>query len=131
MNIGFIGLGRMGWPIAKRLMAAGHRITVYDAVRDAPGATDLRAMRERLKQALEGLAEVSLDVKTHDSGKLFGSVTAADVAGAIKTAGGPTLDKRSVELPKGHIKATGSYPVVVNLHPQVSATVQLAVVAAS
>ena len=70
-------------------------------------------------------------MKTHDSGKLFGSVTAADVAGAIKTAGGPTLDKRSVELPKGHIKATGSYPVVVNLHPQVSATVQLAVVAAS
>ncbi|MDP6065374.1 MAG: NAD(P)-dependent oxidoreductase [SAR202 cluster bacterium] len=43
MNIGFIGLGRMGWPIAKRLMVAGHYITVYDAVRDAPGAMDLRA----------------------------------------------------------------------------------------
>ena len=56
-------------------------------------------------------------------------MTAADVAGAIKTAGGPTVDKRNVELPQGHIKATGSYPVIVNLHPQVSATVQLAVVA--
>jgi 3-hydroxyisobutyrate dehydrogenase len=43
VNIGFIGLGRMGWPIAKRLMAAGHRLTVYDAVRDGPGAIDLRA----------------------------------------------------------------------------------------
>ena len=43
MNIGFIGLGRMGWPIAKRLMAVGHRITVHDAVRDGPGAMDLRA----------------------------------------------------------------------------------------
>jgi 3-hydroxyisobutyrate dehydrogenase len=43
VNIGFIGLGRMGWPIAKRLMAAGHRLTVYDAVRDGPGAMDLRA----------------------------------------------------------------------------------------
>jgi 3-hydroxyisobutyrate dehydrogenase-like beta-hydroxyacid dehydrogenase len=43
VNIGFIGLGRMGWPIAKRLMAAGHRLTVHDAVLDGPGATDLRA----------------------------------------------------------------------------------------
>ena len=43
MKIGFIGLGRMGWPIAKRLKAAGHRLTVYDAARDGPGAKDLRA----------------------------------------------------------------------------------------
>ena len=43
VNIGFIGLGRMGWPIAKRLMAAGHRLTVYDSVRDGPGAMSLRA----------------------------------------------------------------------------------------
>lgn len=104
-----------------------------EGIRRAQEAREVRGLEHanELKQALEGLADVSLDVKTHDSGKLFGSVTAADVAGAIKTAGGPTVDKRSVELPKGHIKATGSYPVVVNLHPQVSATVQLAVVAAS
>ena len=48
----------MGWPIAKRLMAAGHRLTVYDAVRDAPGATDLRATEaewaESPKQAARG-----------------------------------------------------------------------------
>ncbi len=43
MNIGFIGLGRMGWPIAKRLMAAGHRLVIHDVVRNGPGATDLRA----------------------------------------------------------------------------------------
>ena len=33
----------MGWPMAKRLIAAGHRLTVHDAVRDGPGAMDLRA----------------------------------------------------------------------------------------
>ncbi|MEP9395134.1 50S ribosomal protein L9 [Gordonia sp. VNK1] len=81
-----------------------------------------------IKQALENLTDVSLTVKTHDSGKLFGSVTAADVAGAIRTAGGPAVDKRNVELPKAHIKATGTYPIVVNLHPDVTASVQLAVV---
>jgi 3-hydroxyisobutyrate dehydrogenase len=43
VNIGFIGLGRMGWPIATRLMAAGHLLTVHDALRDGPGAKDLRS----------------------------------------------------------------------------------------
>ena len=83
---------------------------------------------KELKQTIEGLAGVSLTVKTHDSGKLFGSVSTADVAGAIRAAGGPTVDKRSVELPKGHIKALGEYPVVVKLHPKVEAKLSLAVV---
>lgn len=100
-------------------------------IRRAQAAREVRGLEHanELKQAIEGLSDVSLNVKTHDSGKLFGSVTAADVAGAIKSAGGPVVDKRNVELPKGHIKATGSYPVVVNLHPDVQATVELAVVA--
>ncbi|MFM9378864.1 50S ribosomal protein L9 [Gordonia sp. VNK21] len=98
-------------------------------------AQQARAVRDldhanELKQAIEGLESVSLTVKTHDSGKLFGSVTAGDVAGAIRAAGGPSVEKRNVELPKGHIKAVGSYPVVVKLHPQVQAKVALAVVTA-
>ncbi len=100
-------------------------------IRRVQAAREVRGLEHanELKQAIEGLAEVSLGVKTHDSGKLFGSVTAADVASAIRSAGGPAVDKRNVELPKGHIKATGNYPVVVNLHPDVRATVELAVVA--
>ncbi|MDF3285172.1 MULTISPECIES: 50S ribosomal protein L9 [unclassified Gordonia (in: high G+C Gram-positive bacteria)] len=102
-----------------------------ETIRRAQAAREVRGLEHanELKQALENLSEVSLSVKTHDSGKLFGSVTAADVAGAIRSAGGPVVDKRNVELPKGHIKATGSFPVVVNLHPDVAATVSLAVVA--
>ncbi|MGB3303244.1 MAG: 50S ribosomal protein L9 [Gordonia sp. (in: high G+C Gram-positive bacteria)] len=91
------------------------------AVRDLDHANEL-------KQTIEGLAAVSLTVKTHDSGKLFGSVSTADVAGAIRAAGGPAVDKRAVELPKGHIKALGEYPVVVKLHPKVEAKLSLAVV---
>ncbi len=102
-----------------------------DGIRRSQEAREVRGLEHanELKQAIEALTGVSLGVKTHDSGKLFGSVTNADVAGAIKSAGGPVVDKRNVELPKGHIKATGSYPVIVNLHPDVSATVELAVVA--
>ncbi|WP_305093131.1 50S ribosomal protein L9 [Prescottella sp. R16] len=98
-------------------------------------AQEARAVRgldhaKELKAAIEGLEGVSLSVKTSDAGKLFGSVTAADVAGAIKAAGGPAVDKRSLELPKAHIKATGKHQIVVNLHPEVAAKFHLNVVAA-
>jgi large subunit ribosomal protein L9 len=99
-------------------------------------AQEARAVRglehaQELKAAIEGLDSVSLAVKTAaDSGKLFGSVTAADVAGALKSAGGPVVDKRIVALPKAHIKATGKHEVVVKLHPDVTAKFTLNVVAA-
>lgn len=80
-----------------------------------------------LKQAIEGLDAVSVMVKTAGTGKLFGSVTQNDVAGAIKSAGGPVLDKRSIELPKTHIKATGKHKVAVHLHPDVTARFDLEV----
>ncbi|MDF0531554.1 50S ribosomal protein L9 [Tsukamurella sp. 8F] len=82
-----------------------------------------------LKQAIEGLEAVNLAVTTAESGKLFGSVTPADVAGALKAAGGPSVDKRNLTLPKGHIKSTGTFPVEVSLHPDVRAKFSLTVAA--
>lgn len=106
-------------------------------------ADDIRRAREtkmvrdldhakELKEALQALGPVKLPVKTSsDSGKLFGSVTAADVVGAIKKAGGPNLDRRILRLPKTHIKAVGSHTVSVHLHPEVNVDVTLDVTAAS
>jgi large subunit ribosomal protein L9 len=83
-----------------------------------------------LKTAIEGLGPVELPVKAGaDSGKLFGSVTAADVVAAIKKAGGPNLDKRTVQLPKAHIKSVGTHPIAVRLHPDVDVSVPVNVVA--
>ena len=73
---------------------------------------------------------ITFAARVGEEGKLFGSVTAADVAGAIKAAGGPVVDKRLVELPKAHIKATGKHQVVVKLHPDVVAKFTLDVVSA-
>ncbi|MDT5011220.1 MAG: large subunit ribosomal protein [Mycobacterium sp.] len=103
-----------------------------DDIRRARDAKTVRGREhaDELKSAVEGLGEVSLPVRTAgNSGKLFGSVTAADVVAAIKKAGGPNLDKRTLQLPKEHIKALGSYPVAVRLHPEVQATLALEVVA--
>ena len=90
-----------------------------------------REHAEEIKAALVALGPIALAVKVAgDSGKLFGSVTANDIVAAIKKAGGPNIDKRSVHLPKAHIKETGTHTVAVQLHPEVDVTVALAVGAA-
>lgn len=102
-----------------------------EGIRRAQEARAVRGLEHanELKQAIEGLESVSLSVKTAgEAGKLFGSVTAADVAAALKASGGPVVDKRSIDLPKAHIKATGKHDVVVNLHPDVTAKFKLEVV---
>ncbi|TPG35064.1 50S ribosomal protein L9 [Mycolicibacterium hodleri] len=96
--------------------------------RETKTVRDLDHAKE-LKTALEALGPVALSVRTAGAGKLFGSVSPADVVAAIKKAGGPNLEKRTVYLPKAHIKATGTYAVAVHLHPEVSVAVSLNVIA--
>jgi large subunit ribosomal protein L9 len=81
-----------------------------------------------VKGQLEGL-KVSLTARAGDGGRLFGSVTAAEVTEAVRTAGGPVLDRRRLEMP-GHIKSVGAYQVRVKLHPDVTAKFDLTVSAA-
>lgn len=76
-----------------------------------------------------GSLAVTVKAKAGAAGRLFGSVTAADVADAVRAAGGPALDKRAVEVP-GQIKTVGSYAVTVRLHPEVTTELDVSVVAA-
>ncbi len=82
---------------------------------------------KQLKGELEAL-KVTLPVKAGESGRLFGSVTVADIVAAVAKAGGPQVDKRRVEV-SSPIKTVGSHQVGVRLHPEVSAKVSLEVVA--
>ena len=100
-------------------------------------AQEARAVRgldhaKELKQAIEGLESVSLSVKTAgDSGKLFGSVTAADVAGCHQ---GCRWTRSSTSAASSCRRLTSrrpaSTPIVVNLHPDVVAKFDLNVVGA-
>ncbi|GAA2814036.1 50S ribosomal protein L9 [Saccharopolyspora taberi] len=83
-----------------------------------------------LKQQLQGLGGVTLTAKVSKQGKLFGSITSADIVAAVRKAGGPNLDKRSVDL-RGHIKSLGRHVVDVRLHPDVKASVSVQVAAAA
>ena len=82
---------------------------------------------KEVKTEIEALA-VKVPVKAGESGKLFGSVTNADVMAAIKAAGGPLVEKRSVRI-TAPIKKTGKHKVSVDLHPDVVANVTIEVVA--
>jgi large subunit ribosomal protein L9 len=81
-----------------------------------------------VKGQLEGV-KVKLATRAGDAGRLFGSVTPADIASAIKAAGGPDVDKRRVEV-GSPIKTLGSHKVSVRLHPEVAASLDIEVVAA-
>lgn len=103
-----------------------------EGIRRAQEAREIRDLdhAQEIKLQLQGLDNVQVKVRTADSGKLFGSVTAGDIAEAIAAAGGPTLDKRIIVVPRGLIKSTGKYNVDVKLHENVPANVNFEVVAA-
>jgi large subunit ribosomal protein L9 len=96
-------------------------------------AREVRDIRD-LGQAREVAASlaalpVNLSVRAGNGGRLFGSVTAADVAAAVAAGGGPKLDRRRIELTEP-IKSVGRHTVSVRLHPEVNATINVDVAAA-
>lgn len=96
--------------------------------RDAREVRNLDHANE-LRTQIEGLT-IQVAVNAGDNGRLFGAVTTAAIAGAIKKAGGPSVDKRMVSVTKP-IKSTGSHTIGVKLHDAVTAHVPLEVVAAN
>jgi large subunit ribosomal protein L9 len=100
-------------------------------IRRAQQAKAIRGLdhAQEIKAAIEKVSPVELRAKAASgSGKLFGSVTTADVVSAVKAAGGPVLDKRVVEL-SGHIKTVGKHTVTARLHPDVTVSFKLEVTA--
>jgi large subunit ribosomal protein L9 len=100
------------------------------AIKRAQKSREIRDLGHAREVAAQ-LGDLAVTVKAKaagDSGRLFGSVTAADVVDAVRAAGGPVLDRRAVEVP-GQIKTLGKHPVTVRLHPEVTTQLDVAVVA--
>jgi large subunit ribosomal protein L9 len=101
-----------------------------EQIRRARRIRDIHTIEQAnsVKGQLEGV-KVKLATRAGDAGRLFGSVTPADIAAAIKAAGGPDVDKRRIEI-GSPIKTLGSHRISVRLHPEVAASVDVEVVAA-
>ena len=74
---------------------------------------------------LEG-STVSIKAKAGQGGRLFGAITAKDIAEAIEKKAGEVIDKRKVVLDKD-IKNFGNYQIEVKIHVGVAATVTVIV----
>jgi large subunit ribosomal protein L9 len=103
-----------------------------EAIRQRQEAAE-RAARNAQEQAEENVSLLNRTVLTVPQqagadGRLFGSVTAQDIATAIREARGLRIDRRNVHLPEP-IKNVGTYMVVVEVVENMTATVKTMVVA--
>jgi large subunit ribosomal protein L9 len=102
------------------------RIEAESRARSARFATEkagAEAFAARLRET-----PLTLTGQAGEEGKLFGSVTASDIAEALK-ASGIEVDRRKIELPHP-IKTLGEHVVAVRIHPEVPAEVRVTVVPA-
>jgi large subunit ribosomal protein L9 len=99
-------------------------------IRRARSAREIRGVDDA-KDAAGRLAslQVRLQTRAGTGVRLFGSVSPADIAAAVKAAGGPELDRRRIEI-KNPIKTIGAHQVSVRLHPEVTATLDVEVTGA-
>jgi large subunit ribosomal protein L9 len=101
-----------------------------DLIKRARSAREIRSLDDA-REAATRLAslQVRLQTRAGGGGRLFGSVSPADIAAAVKAAGGPELDRRRIEI-KTPIKTVGAHQVSVRLHPEVTATLDVEVAGA-
>ena len=101
-----------------------------DLIRRARSARAIRS-QDDARAAAGNLAKlpVQIRVRAGAAGRLFGSVSASDIADAVRAAGGPELDRRRIEIATP-IRTVGRHQVTVRLHPEVTATLDVDVVEA-
>ncbi|TAJ76795.1 MAG: 50S ribosomal protein L9 [Gallionellaceae bacterium] len=88
---------------------------------EAAKLADAQARAEKLS----GLT-VQIVQKAGVDGKLFGSVTNADIATALE-AQGFKIEKAQVRMPDGHIKQIGDHPISIALHADVVSNITVSV----
>lgn len=92
------------------------------------------ARRDQLRQENAALAErlretdVSFVVKAGDKGRLYGSITTADIAGKIEEALGIELDRRKISVDGKAIRQTGEHTALVRLDANHQANVSVKVI---
>lgn len=105
-------------------------LTMLDEQKKAQAKREAQALAEtkELATLLES-KPVSVRAKAGGNGKLFGTVTSADIADAITVAFSIEVDKHKIEV-KNSIKALGSYPIEIRLGKNIVAKTTVSVVAA-
>lgn len=114
-------------PQGKAKRATPANMAEFEARRAEIEAADKAKLAEAQARG-EKMAGLTVQIvqKAGVDGKLFGSVTNADIAAAI-AAQGFEVDKGQVRMAEGHLKQIGDYPVSIALHTDVSVDVTVSV----
>ncbi len=119
-------------PQGKAVPANKENIARFETQR-AEISTKVAKTLAAAQSRVEKLNDVSVEIssKASDEGKLYGSVSARDIAVAISTAAGLEVAKHEVQIVAGPIRNIGDYDIILTLHADVSATINLKVVPAA
>lgn len=114
----------------KKLAMEASEGNVRSLQHESKVASDKHAREvDHARKAAEHLKSQTLrvPVKSGEKGKLYGAVTSADIAEALKAVTDWPIDKRKIEL-KEPIKRTGTYTVRLRMHPEVAPDLTIQVV---
>ena len=117
------------FPTGSALVATGGVEAQAAAMRRARALRD--AQDKESAQAVAGVlgaATITITARAGTEGKLFGSVTAHDVAEAVQAQTGAVVDRRKIHLAEP-IKSVGTHVVPVKLHAEVDVDLTVEVVA--
>lgn len=114
-------------PKGKAKRATQAAIAEFEAKRAELEKTqaDVLAAAQAQSVKLDGLM-VQISQKAGVDGKLFGSVTNADIEEALK-AQGFDIERAMIRMPQGSLKQVGDYPVAIALHSDVVAHIVVSV----
>ncbi|MEN9521966.1 MAG: hypothetical protein RL065_343 [Bacteroidota bacterium] len=98
------------------------KVKQYQA-KQAKVMAELQAIAEQLNNAI-----ITVGAKTGTSGKIFGAVTTLQIADAIKKQKGFEVDRKKVTI-ADEIKMLGTYVATIQLHKEISVSVNVEVVA--
>ena len=114
-------------PQRKARRATGSAVAEFEAKRAEleKAAAEKLVAAQAQGEKLNGLT-VQISQKAGVDGRLFGSVTNADIAAAVTKQGFP-VEKAQVRMPQGPLKMVGDHPVSVALHTDVVVEVTVSV----
>ena len=115
------------YPRKWAMEATPQAVAVVERKREAARKLEAerRAAAEKVAGKLAGKV-VELKVKCGDKGRLYGSVTSAEVAEAVNARYEVEIDKKKIDI-KSAVRALGDYEMVVHVYPNVSAKMTLRV----
>lgn len=115
------------YPRKWAMEATPQAIAVVERKREAARKLEAerRAAAEKVASKLAGKV-VELKAKCGDKGRLYGSVTSAEVADALNARYEVEIDKKKIDI-KSAVRALGDYEMIVHVYPNITAKMTLRV----